>query len=315
MAAHEPLWGTANKTARRWLLVEHHGRWGAKVPRDTEGLSAAVQALLTEAEEVMGAGTRVQFIRRPMDSSSKMRRVFLVEPARTRVRALTRQVSELDELLDEDWTPAGMTGRWKASEDGEGTWQPWERPLLLVCTHGARDACCARHGVGLYLALEEAKDNAAAELMTTTGEPRIPDIWQTSHLGGHRFAAVSLSLPDGYLYGRVSPTDAPALLGGVATGRLFDLAHVRGASGRHPSAQFAELCVRRMLDQRAVEAVEVGAPALTASGATVHVLVGDQGYEVELSTRSRPLEVLGSCGDASPKMLTPYDLRDIRQRP
>jgi hypothetical protein len=68
-----------------------------------------------------------------------------------------------------------------------------------------------------------------------------------------------------------------------------------------------------MLDRRVVRGVEVGAPVLTAGGATVHVSAGDQRYEVVLTTRGRPLEVLGSCGDASPKVLHPYELQDIRQ--
>ena len=47
-------------------------------------------------------------------------------------------------------------------------------PIVLVCAHGRRDACCARLGPPLFDALA----------------PHCPPdaLWQSSHLGGHRFA-------------------------------------------------------------------------------------------------------------------------------
>jgi hypothetical protein len=51
--------------------------------------------------------------------------------------------------------------------------------MLLVCTNGRRDVCCALWGQRFYA--------AAAALL--------PNVWQTTHLGGHRFAATAVSLP------------------------------------------------------------------------------------------------------------------------
>ncbi|MBV9923283.1 MAG: hypothetical protein JOY78_20875 [Pseudonocardia sp.] len=58
--------------------------------------------------------------------------------------------------------------------------RPVDDPLLLVCTHGRRDRCCALDGRALVRALVEA------------GEP---DVWECSHLSGHRFAPTALVLP------------------------------------------------------------------------------------------------------------------------
>jgi len=216
-------------------------------------------------------------------------------------------------LLEEGWAAKNIERRWEVAAAGDGAWRLCTRQLLLVCTHGARDACCARHGVGLYLALEEAKDRSAMAGVVGVAGCDLPDVWQTSHLGGHRFAAVALSLPDAHVYGRVQPKDATALLAGVATGRLFSLEHVRGSSRQHPSAQVAELCVRRMLEQRDFGAVEASSAELSSTGATVRVAAGEDNYEVELVRRGRPLRVLASCGDELTKEFRPYELRDIRQ--
>ena len=35
--------------------------------------------------------------------------------------------------------------------------------------------------------------------------------WECTHLGGHRFAGNMVCLPDGVVYGRVTPADGPRL--------------------------------------------------------------------------------------------------------
>jgi (2Fe-2S) ferredoxin len=65
-------------------------------------------------------------------------------------------------------------------------------PLYLVCSHGRHDPCCGNRGRPVVASLAA----------------RRPDrVWQTSHLGGCRFAPTVLVLPLGLMYGRV-PTDA-----------------------------------------------------------------------------------------------------------
>ena len=74
---------------------------------------------------------------------------------------------------------------------------PYDESLILVCTHGSRDRCCGKLGGFIY-----AKAHKLA-----------PDqVWQASHLGGHRFAPTLLVLPQGMMYGRVEEDDIPALL-------------------------------------------------------------------------------------------------------
>ena len=57
---------------------------------------------------------------------------------------------------------------------------------VLVCTHGSRDACCARFGYKVYRRLRDEYASA--------GSLRV---WRTSHTGGHRFAPTLIDLPEG----------------------------------------------------------------------------------------------------------------------
>ena len=58
---------------------------------------------------------------------------------------------------------------------------------LLICTHGSRDRCCGSLGVKLARCLREAG----------------ADVWEVSHIGGHRFAPTLWCLRDWKVYGRV----------------------------------------------------------------------------------------------------------------
>ena len=90
---------------------------------------------------------------------------------------------------------------------------------LLVCTHGSRDACCARLGFAVYARL---RNGAAAS--SNGGRCRV---WRVSHTGGHRFAPTLIDLPDGRYWGRL---DAPTVDSLVARSGPISLVedHYRG---------------------------------------------------------------------------------------
>ncbi|GIT39134.1 MAG: hypothetical protein Ct9H300mP8_03300 [Gammaproteobacteria bacterium] len=104
---------------------------------------------------------------------------------------------------------------------------PMRENVYFVCTNGQRDFCCARYGLPTFEGLKEL-----------VGER----VWQTTHLGGHRFAPNVLTLPQGVLYGRVDVDDVNAFVTTIESGDL-SRPHVRGRSAFPPEAQFAELQV------------------------------------------------------------------------
>jgi hypothetical protein len=107
----------------------------------------------------------------------------------------------------------------------------------LVCTNGARDPCCAIRGPAVAQALDRVLPG---------------QVYECSHLGGHRFAANLLVLPDGLCFGRLHARAALALAAALEAGRL-PLDHLRGRTMYEPDQQAAEILVRRALDLGGVD--------------------------------------------------------------
>jgi hypothetical protein len=117
--------------------------------------------------------------------------------------------------------------------------EPWSDPLVLVCTHGRHDVCCAERGRPLAAALAELA----------------PDrVWECSPLGGDRFAGNVLVLPEGLGFGWVSPERGRSLLVGLSSG-LLDLDLMRGRATLPMAVQYAEIHLRRELAERRTDVV------------------------------------------------------------
>lgn len=212
----EPLAGTA-PVAPTWLLVEDHGPWGRDALADGT-LPAAVTAHLTD--QVAALGVRYQAVRRPDRSRRPTRAVFL---ANVRAGWLARRDRAVEELVDLDLARVD-------ADDPPPGWTVVEMPVVAVCTHGRRDACCALWGRPL-----------ATDLAQRGGDA----VWETSHTGGHRFAPSILSFPSGAVHGFVA--DAAAFWADAGAGRLH-LPAYRGNAGLERAAQAAEVTIRRRHD-------------------------------------------------------------------
>ena len=79
---------------------------------------------------------------------------------------------------------------------------PVDTALFAVCTHGRRDPCCAERGRPLAAALSQA----------------FPDqTWESTHIGGDRFAGNLIAFPHGFYFGRVDPAPGVAIASGTST--------------------------------------------------------------------------------------------------
>lgn len=108
---------------------------------------------------------------------------------------------------------------------------------VFVCHHANRDLRCGTWGPRFYAALER-------ELM----EQRVPaHLHRSSHLGGHRFAAVSIIYPEGVWYGNLRPDDAPRLVSEHLVHRRLLPDKYRGRLGSSPCEQVAEAEAARVL--------------------------------------------------------------------
>ena len=180
-------------------------------------------------------------------------------PRRLR-RALDRNERELrclelerhDDLIGLDLTTAG---------------EPVDHPLFLVCTHGKHDRCCAKFGRPLYDAVREQVDAGWA--------------WQSSHVGGDRFAGNLVVLADGVYYGRVEPAEAWPVVA-AALERRVHLPLYRGRSCYGFAAQAAEIAVREHTSEVGVDDVRVRSIAAEDGFWRAAVDAAGTGYEVEV---------------------------------
>jgi hypothetical protein len=210
----EPSMASAPEASRAWLLIEHPGPW----PHEAADarLPAPLRALVSSAAEL---GLRVQMIRRPgRRQVGDVRRVLLGWTAGREPWLRCGSVSAASPALTERDLKELATGIAPAFGAPAG------EPVFLVCTHGRRSACCARLGAPLAQAIAARHPG---------------QIWETTHVGGHRFAANLVILPHGLYYGPVGVDAAAAAIsayqrGAVAPGRY------RGRAGQPKPTQEAE---------------------------------------------------------------------------
>ncbi len=115
-------------------------------------------------------------------------------------------------------------------------------PLYAVCAHGTHDVCCAIRGRPVAAALDRVRPG---------------QVWESSHVGGDRFAANVLVLPSGVLYGRVVESAAGALVEAVDRGGVLHQ-HLRGRVGFQPDVQAAMALAYRERPDLRVADVRVG---------------------------------------------------------
>lgn len=205
--------GTASPS-RRWLLIEHPGPW-ALTALASHGVSSAREAL---AAAVSTSGGRLLLVRRHGRHGSE-------GPRRWTVLGHSGGLLASGTWSDHgSATPdAGLLAAATALATGTGDLpdEPVELPLLLVCAHGRHDVCCAVRGRPVAAALAE----------------RWPEqTWECSHVGGDRFAANLVVVPDGVYYGGLDATGAVEVVDGHLAGRV-DVEHLRGFTTMPPPAQ------------------------------------------------------------------------------
>ena len=134
-------------------------------------------------------------------------------------------------------------------------------PAVLVCTHARHDACCGVRGRPVAAALAEAYRD---------------QVWECTHVGGHRFAA-NLVLPlDGTYYGRVEPEVAVDVVNAHLNGSAISVDYLRGFSWMAPAAQAVAVEAHRRWGPGGTDDIEaVSVFALAADRWRVELTGGD----------------------------------------
>jgi hypothetical protein len=210
----EPSTASAPEASRAWLLIEHPGPW-PHTPTETV-LPAPLDAMVRTADAL---GIRVQMIRKPgRRPSNDVRHLFAGWTAGTGPWLRYGELAAGSAALTELELKELATGI--PPEFGRAVGEP----VFLVCAHGLRNACCGRLGAPLARALAARHPG---------------QVWETTHVGGHRFAANLVILPHGLYFGPVGVAEATAAISAYAGGTITPERY-RGRAGQPKATQQAE---------------------------------------------------------------------------
>ncbi|MGY9023460.1 MAG: sucrase ferredoxin [Candidatus Nanopelagicales bacterium] len=185
------LAGTA-PTATSWLILLHQGAWGDR-PVDT----LVLPELHMWAQE---HDCKILLARTPQRAPTYPKATYWFSDGVSQLRQGTLTANGLPVLEDTHVC----------------------EQMLLICTNGKRDQCCATFGRNL---ISECADSLSPEQFTR--------ILECSHLGGHRFAPTGMMLPQNLALGRLDPSAVLRLLADQA----IDSRYVRGSTFLSPAQQ------------------------------------------------------------------------------
>jgi len=245
----DPMYGTAS-AGFSWVLLELPGAWGHSAFLHSPNIidPQLGRAIVRRFET---AKMRIAAIRRHGRRPDTPRWRWFVAHSKPGGEALYGgEVSDPREYLD------------LALDGSDGVMST--DPVVAVCAHGKHDQCCAVRGRSACKAIAD----------------RYPEYtWECSHLGGDRFAATMLVLPEGLCYGRVDSTDSAELVRLYQDGRL-DNRFLRGRTSLPHAVQAAQYFARETFGDDRI-----------ASFSPLTVERGDGIVHVVLNGESGPIEV------------------------
>ncbi len=225
LESDEELYGTAT-TVETWLVLEYSGRWSGDAFRDSR-IPDEVKAGIKRYLETF-PNSRLQLVKKEKRSGDGIK-LFIAHSREDDPVLREITLGGYEELLDSD---IESVIRNLAAERTE--------PLFLMCTNGEYDQCCGKFGMPVY------RDVAAG----AHGR----NAWQSTHIGGHRFASTFVCLPHGLYYGRIREgARADEIFSEYKQGRI-DLGSYRGRSCYSPPVQAAEYFLRKETGVREISA-------------------------------------------------------------
>jgi len=297
-ASRERSFGTAS-VGETWLLVEYREAWGAHALEDST-LSAALKRHLSNFCQTVPRA-RLLFIKQERMRSSAPLNCFVVR-CRERAPSIERfELSAYDDLLKFD--PAELAA---GASPAVGFVQR-DAPLYLVCTHGKRDKCCAKFGYALYKTLRggEAEGDVGGR------------IWQSSHVGGDRFAANLVCFPHGLFYAHVSEDGGRRIVEEYER-RQLTLEGYRGRACYSYPVQAAEFFIRTETKLSALDALRYRRHERTGDRSWRVAFIettagtGAKIHEVQIAARASEFRNYITCQSAEERPVIQYVLENYR---
>jgi len=204
--------GTTTVT-RCYLMIEYYGNWGSKVADivDKSRLSDSLKAQVRQFQEEAPEDVRVLLCKRADRNRSRSIYLARYTDEGLYLNHIPRDRKDLD-LMGAYRNPVAA-----------------RRDIVLVCTHGKRDKCCAKWGFPVYKSLVDSLHEGF-------------EVFECTHVGGDRFAANVIWLPYGHCFGHTQ-LDPEHFAQQLNRGRIA-LNHYRGCSALPSPAQYLDGVVR-----------------------------------------------------------------------
>ncbi|MFD7679579.1 sucrase ferredoxin [Streptomyces sp. NPDC060187] len=280
---NDPLAGTA-PPGTAWVLIERQHGWPVS---GFNGLALDPRIKTLVSRTAQQAQARILLIRRPGSRPADGGNHW----------AVLRH--DVHGALLQEW------GTWHHDVDLaqiapalEAGGKPGLPPVILVCAHGLRDACCAVRGRPVGQALSALW----------------PDlVWECSHVGGDRFAPNVVVVPDGVYYGGL---DALASIT-VVEEHLADRIradYLRGYTDLTPPQQAAVIAVLKRFGPAGRNDHAVRSTVRHDRGWLIQIVSRPphpRALEVEVSPHSTPARQLTCRGPANNSAIE-YRVTSIR---
>ncbi|MGB7339603.1 MAG: sucrase ferredoxin [Phototrophicaceae bacterium] len=280
---NEPLYGTI-KSSDVWLLLEYNGVYTQQAWEDAR-IPDAVKAKL----DAFPNGHPL-LIRQPdqVYAHDRLTSLFIVDAAHATPAIYHLKLQSYQDILDIDLEAVRAGTVVDASNE----------PLYVICTNGKRDVCCSKYGIALYNAMVAKAQH---------------HVWQSSHIGGHRFAGTMYCFPDAICYGFLQPEDAGDVVQSYSHRRLL-LDKLRGHAIYDKPIQAAEYFLRRELNNSDLDAVVYQNDVQDTDVWFVTFSVEHVAYKVTLQA-APSIQVLATTGDEFLKDIPQFKLVDVKQLP
>lgn len=236
-ALGESLVGTA-EFKKIYLVIEQPGTWGNDALLESSlptNFGAELKEQINFPEVGIFLARRTDLVQQERRTTNR-RRLWLARTTPGGVRMRSGSLDNITDVLRWDW-PAIIRGELPALGRRSAD------PVLFMCTNGKKDQCCAVHTRKI---VDELRPN-----QELTGQ-----IYEASHIGGHRFAPTGILLPFGIMVGRMNTDTTQELLNDAWSGNI-NPEFMRGRTALPPFAQIAEIEIRKQFGITQIEALDV----------------------------------------------------------
>lgn len=177
----------------------------------------------------------------------------------------------------------------------------WEKdPFFVICTNGKKDKCCSKFGFPVFKFFESFNADVR--------------VWESSHVGGDRFAANVVAMPFGIYYGHVVVEDVGHIMVRTLLRKIYKNKY-RGLSRRSFFEQSVECYVREHLQNYDID-FDVTIQLIRHDGNSYTVKVyttNNIHYEVTLLKEEINYPHLLTCKSNAPSKIVKFKLIELKQ--